>query len=296
MARPERKTVDYFPHYISDGKKMFYIEQKYGNDGYSTWFKILESLASTDDHFLNLSNEMEILFLSAKCRIEKERLICILDDLCTLGEIDKFLWMNRIVYSAKFIESIQDAYYRRSNKCMNYDSFCIHYSGLCTTITLQEYQKKYNNPQSKVNYTKVKESKEDNTEETKPKKSKIEIPSLDEFFNYVLTIEEFAPKFESLKYSIQSKYESWIENGWKDGHNNDIKQWKTKLKNTLPHLKPLNNFNNAITKQPISVEQRNAEYLAETIRTLREQTDGVGSCEDSPNRSDDFTTFEIMQE
>lgn len=143
---------------------------------------------------------------------------------------------------------------------------------------------------------KGKENETETEEETKPKKAKIEIPSLDEFFNYVLTIEEFAPKFESLKYSIQSKYESWVENGWKDGHNNDIKQWKTKLKNTLPHLKPLNNFNNANTKQPISVEQRNAEYLEKTIRSYREQIDGVGTREDSPNRADDFTTFEILQE
>ena len=50
---------------------------------------------------------------------------------------------------------------------------------------------------------KGKENETETEEETKPKKAKIEIPSLDEFFNYVLTIEEFAPKFESLKYSIQ---------------------------------------------------------------------------------------------
>ncbi len=166
MARPERRNVDYFPHYISDGKKMFYIEQKYGNDGYAAWFKILESLASTDDHFLNLSNKMDLLFLSAKCRIESDTLLSILNDLCDLGEIDEFLWQNNIVYSAKFIESIQDAYTRRSNKCMSYESFCIHYQGLCTTITHEKYLFLRNNPQSKVNYTKAneikpKESKED---------------------------------------------------------------------------------------------------------------------------------------
>jgi hypothetical protein len=160
MARPERKTVDYFPHYISDGKKMFFIEQKYGNDGYAVWFKILESLASTDDHFLNLNNQMDLLFLSAKCRISEQMLLNILDDLSVLGEVDKFLWMNRIVYSHKFIESIQDAYARRSNKCMSYESFCIHYSGLCTTITLLNFKKQYNNSQSKVKEIKPKENKE----------------------------------------------------------------------------------------------------------------------------------------
>lgn len=68
------------------------------------------------------------------------------------------------------------------------------------------------------------------------------------------------------------------------------------ISNLYKGLFELKTNNNANTKQPISVEQRNAEYLAETIRSYREQTDGVGPCEDSQNRTDDFTTFEIMQE
>ena len=43
MARPERRNVDYFPHYLSEGKKMYLIEHKYGNDGYAVWFKVLET-------------------------------------------------------------------------------------------------------------------------------------------------------------------------------------------------------------------------------------------------------------
>ena len=41
MARPERNNVDYFPFLCKEGKAMFYIEQKYGNDGYATWIKLL---------------------------------------------------------------------------------------------------------------------------------------------------------------------------------------------------------------------------------------------------------------
>jgi hypothetical protein len=104
----------------------------------------------------------------------------------------------------------------------------------------------------------------------KPKKSKKEIPTLNEFLNYVLTIPEFAPKFESLKYSIQSKYESWVENGWKDGHGNEIKQWKTKLKNTLPHLKPLNTLQNGTTNTK-SFEQRADEFTARILGINPEQ-------------------------
>lgn len=53
MARPERNNVDYFPFICKEGKAMYYIEQKYNNDGYATWVKLLRQLAVTNYHFLN---------------------------------------------------------------------------------------------------------------------------------------------------------------------------------------------------------------------------------------------------
>jgi len=158
MARPERKTVDYFPHYISDGKKMFFIEHKYGNDGYATWFKILEILASTENHYLLLENEADILYVSAKCRVDPDKLISILDDLCKIEEINPIAWNKRVVWSDKLIDSIQDAYARRTNKCITFDGLCMQLPSLCSTETPQDKPKKNRNPQSKVNYTKPKKS------------------------------------------------------------------------------------------------------------------------------------------
>lgn len=63
------------------------------------------------------------------------------------------------------------------------------------------------------------------------------IPSESEFLEYCKTIKEYP--FDEYEYAIKSKYESWIANGWKDGHDNKIKNWKSKIKNTLPHLKPI---------------------------------------------------------
>ena len=157
MARPERKTVDYFPHYISDGKKMFFIEHKYGNDGYATWFKLLEILASTENHYLLLENEADVLYVSAKCRILPDVLLSIIDDLCTIGEINKTAWSKKILWSDRFIESIQDAYSRRTNKCITYDGLCMLFPSLCSTETPLDVKKTYRNPQSKVNEIKVNE-------------------------------------------------------------------------------------------------------------------------------------------
>ena len=118
-----------------------------------------------------------------------------------------------------------------------------------------------------------------------PKKSKKEIPKLSEFLNYVLTIPEFSPKFDLLKYSIQSKYEAWVENGWRDGHGNEIKQWKTKLKNTLPHLKPINNFNNGTAKQ-------NADEAMEATKRRILGEDYDDGQPESSQQDFEFTSYE----
>jgi hypothetical protein len=75
-----------------------------------------------------------------------------------------------------------------------------------------------------------------------------QVPEFLEFLEYAKTIEIYKTTFD---YSIKAKYESWVDNNWKDGHNKKIKNWKVKLKNTLPYL--------AETKQ----EPKTQSYLKE---------------------------------
>ncbi len=66
-------------------------------------------------------------------------------------------------------------------------------------------------------------------------KEKKYIPSLEEFKEYAYS-KSTSKGLEVDKTKLELKYESWIENGWKDGFNKPIKNWKSKLLNTLPHL------------------------------------------------------------
>ncbi len=52
---------------------------------------------------------------------------------------------------------------------------------------------------------------------------------------------------------LKLKYDSWVENGWKDGNGNDIVGWKAKLTNTLPYL--LNEKPMAINNQPKAMKR-----------------------------------------
>lgn len=119
MARPQRNTVDYFPFYCAEGKKMFYLEETYGNDGFAVFLKILRELAKSEYHYLDLSKKTTLMFLSAKCKVSVETLEAIINDLVDLEKFDSVLWNeNHIIWCQDFIDSIQDAYKKRNNNCV----------------------------------------------------------------------------------------------------------------------------------------------------------------------------------
>jgi hypothetical protein len=224
MARPERNTIDYFPHMLGEGKKMFFIEHKYGNNGYATWYKILEKLGSTEFHYLNLNREDEVMFLAAKCKVSEELLLSIINDLSKMDVFDKELWNEKIIWCPQFIESIEDAYKKRNNKCITLSSLRVLLTSLGILKPIKLPSKGSVNPQRIVKDSKVKDSKEEN--------SKYIIPEFTEFLNYAL---EKKPKVSQT--DLKLKYDSWVANDWKNGYDKKITNWKTALLNTLPYIK-----------------------------------------------------------
>lgn len=59
------------------------------------------------------------------------------------------------------------------------------------------------------------------------------IPSSEEFTQYAKILENYIPE---LDYLIKEEYDSWLGNGWKNGYNKPITNWKSSLKNTMPFL------------------------------------------------------------
>jgi len=45
--------------------------------------------------------------------------------------------------------------------------------------------------------------------------------------------------YNNLKETLEEKYNTWVSNGWKDGNGKEITDWRQKIKNTLPYLKPM---------------------------------------------------------
>jgi uncharacterized protein YihD (DUF1040 family) len=63
------------------------------------------------------------------------------------------------------------------------------------------------------------------------KKREENIPAFSDFLNYGLEKEKLL-----CENGLKLKYESWIENGWKDGNQRKIVNWKSKLLNTIQYL------------------------------------------------------------
>ena len=68
-------------------------------------------------------------------------------------------------------------------------------------------------------------------------------PTFSEFWKYTADYihEKKLGETENWKIPIEAKYNAWKENNWKDGNGNKISNWKTKIQNTIPYLKPINN-------------------------------------------------------
>lgn len=152
MARPKRQTVDYFPHQCKHGRTMFIVDQKYGNDGYSFWFKVLELLGSTEGHFIDCRNPDTWEFLQAITHLDDNICTDILNLLAKLEAIDGELWSKKIIWSDNFITGIADVYRNRRVKTPPKPDFYTqkpHETGVSTP----------ENPQSKVKESKGKEKK-----------------------------------------------------------------------------------------------------------------------------------------
>jgi len=118
MTRPRKNTVDFFPHDCNGGRTITILEQRFQNDGYATWFKILELLGRTDGHFYDCSDPLNWEYLKARALIlDDERLTSIIDLLAAVDAIDKELWTERrIIWSDNFARNLEPVYQKRTTE------------------------------------------------------------------------------------------------------------------------------------------------------------------------------------
>jgi hypothetical protein len=90
-------------------------------------------------------------------------------------------------------------------------------------------------PSAKQNVAEKKREEEDKEEDKKRERDNAP-PLFSEFYKYAFD-KSFELKIDLCEKQLQAKYMAWVENGWKTGKNQPIKNWKTTLLNTLNFLK-----------------------------------------------------------
>jgi hypothetical protein len=116
MTPPQKSKVEYFPHFCNHGKTIYVLEQKYGNDGYAFWFKILEILGNSQGHYINCNDKSMWHYLLARGIIDDIKATEILNMLSDLGAIDAELWKNKVIWSNNFVANLETVYSRRQSK------------------------------------------------------------------------------------------------------------------------------------------------------------------------------------
>ena len=151
MSRPRKNTIDYFPHPVKDGSRMYIMEQKYGDKGYCCYYKLLQQLGGAENHFLDFTGIKDRLYFAALIRSTEEEVNEMLTTLAEIGTIDKDLWAEKKIWCQELVDSISEVYVKRRRELPKKPSFCVENTQSATVSVSQ-------NPQSKVKESKVKES------------------------------------------------------------------------------------------------------------------------------------------
>ena len=160
-GRPIKNTVEYFPHYVGFGKTIFILQNRFGNDGYAVWFKILELLSRSENHYFWVRNSTEREFLVAITGVTDDILEQILSLLAEVEAIDAELWSIKVIWCENLVKNLAPVYQKRNRKIPSkpdknlFTDTKTGISGTETGISGTE------TTQSKVEYSKEKEKEKE---------------------------------------------------------------------------------------------------------------------------------------
>lgn len=169
--RPERRDVDYFPFYVKDGKTLFILETKYQSRGSGFFLNLLRLLATTPEHHYQIQDDADELHFFARLKIDIDSGRDMLAIMAATGKIDPELYGNyRVIASNDFLNSIKDAYRRRTINSITIEELKTRFGNKPETVVGNSITDSKNeqlspkldiNPQSKIN--KIKEDFKDSS-------------------------------------------------------------------------------------------------------------------------------------
>ncbi|MHB8109787.1 MAG: hypothetical protein ACYDHW_07115 [Syntrophorhabdaceae bacterium] len=195
---------------------MHIIQNLYGNNGYAFFYKLLEVLGDAEGHYYDCRDETSKEFLAAQTHVDWITGAEILNKLCSMRVIDADLWNIGVIWMDSFVESVKDAYRKRA--------ISVPVKPQVSVFLPPEMQDKgistAGSTQSKVNKTKLKESKE---------KSIGDKPPTPRFISPTLEQVEMYCRERNNRVNAKKWLDHYTSNGWKVGKNKMV-DWKAAVR------------------------------------------------------------------
>lgn len=207
MARPIKQKVDYFPHYVKAGRTLYILEERYGNDGYAFWFKLLEQLCDSDGHFIDCRNQSNWEFLLAKTHVEAEKAEQIISTLVNLGKIDADLWAERVIWVQSLLNNVTNVYERRKES--------LPAKPLLSQVRTTEEQDKCEQKPIEIEVS-VNDNPHSIVEESIVEKSRVKYPYQDIVDKWNSICGAFLPKVQKLSEARKQKIKARLQDFGKE--------------------------------------------------------------------------------
>jgi hypothetical protein len=122
MANKIKDTVDYFPFFVGDGRTLYMLKRKFGISGIGFFTEFFRFLSRTPGHYYSLQNDYDKDRFFDFIGIPETEAMPMIECLLETGKIDKGLWQaKRVLVSSDFLESLTEAYRRRSGSTPTMD-------------------------------------------------------------------------------------------------------------------------------------------------------------------------------
>lgn len=177
MARPKEEGLSYFSHDCdaASDEKIESLRALFGNDGYAFYFILLERIYRTPDFRLNISQSFSLQILAKKVGVTQEKFTQMLELSFEIGLFDKELFEKGYISSPgimKRAEKVQTErkkkqdYYERKRKGQPDDSSSEVSPSISPQVSppISDGEIQGETRQSKVNKSKLKESKVNNND------------------------------------------------------------------------------------------------------------------------------------
>jgi hypothetical protein len=287
MANKLKETVPYFPFFVADGRTFFVLKKRYGALGIGYFTELFRLLARTPGHVFSMRDDFDrerlTDFIGSKEHPANEAdMFEFLDLLASTGKIDPDLWTKkRLIVSADFLETLQEAYRRRKAECPTIETVREEYKSLqdieysppaneyvvnMTAICRQYDGNMTATPaQSKVKKSKVKKSKP--IGESFDADASI-VPALNnksesELYNKIKAVfEKEQPKQRFTDYGKEGKA---IKGLIKKGEDYDPEDVETFIFGMIAQYRELRQFDKFYQKQPFTPSALNSSGIFDRV-------------------------------